>query len=863
MLGVVTALTTLLSTAPAADLKAAQQQFISGNYRTCIAQARAALTEREDHEDWHLLLSRALLATGQYDEALRAITNALGLTRWSIRIRWQARDVFQSNGQADRAREMVESVLRTIQGQPRSFRDAPNLVVLGEAALLANADPKKVLDTVFEAARKDDPKNRDVYLSMGNLALQKHDYALAAKHFNAGLKELPGDPDLQFGLAQAYAPSDPALMQTALEAALGRNSNHVGCLLLLAEYNMDGEDYDASERLLSRVDAVNPFCPDAWAYRAVLAHLHNQPDGEETARKAALKFWADNPRVDYLIGHKLSQYYRFAEGSAHQRQALEFDSEYLPAKGQLAQDLLRLGQELEGWQLAEEVQKEDGYDVEAFNLSALHEAMKKYVTLTNRNFIVRMQAREAAVYGERVLDLLERARTNLCAKYGMELRQPTLVEMFAEQKDFAVRTFGMPGNPGYLGVSFGSVVTATSPASHPSHSVNWQTVLWHEFCHVVTLQLTKNKMPRWLSEGISVYEERQADPAWGERITPRYREMTLSDDLKPVSKLSAAFLAPRSEVHLQFAYYESSLVVEFIVQRYGPERLKEILRDLGDGVEINQALAQRTVPMDQLETEFAEFAQDKARNLAPGLDWEKPPGAERGASNRLNLRRPKTAETNSSDLDFAEAPAGMMKSEVDPGTNFWRLVQRADDLVESKKWAEAKVPLEKLVKLYPEFTGPDCAYRLLAAAHRELGETNAERQVLAQFAARDDSALGAYRRLMELGAAAKDWPEVAKNAQRYLAVDPLVALPYQYLGQAAGELGDTKNGIMAYRAMLTLDPADPAEVHFKLAKLLQKEGNPEAKRQVLEALEEAPRYREALKLLLEIEGSAAKQAGGT
>lgn len=863
MLGVVVALTAVVSSSPAADLKGAQQQFISGNYTGCIAQAQAALARRDNDEEWNLLLSRALLATGRYEDALHAITNALEHAQWSVRLRWQAREVFQNNGQADHAREMVESVLRTIQGQPRTFRDAPNLVVLGQAALLANADPKKVLDTVFEAARKDDPKNREVYLSMGNLALQKHDYALAAKHFNAGLKELPGDPDLQFGLAQAYAPSDPALMQTALEAALGRNSNHVGCLLLLAEYNMDGEDYEAAERFLSRVDTVNPFCPDAWAYRAVLAHLHSQPDGEETARKTALKFWTDNPRVDYLIGHKLSQYYRFAEGSAHQRQALEFDSDYLPAKGQLAQDLLRLGQEQEGWQLAEEVQKEDAYDVEAFNLSALHEAMKKYATLTNGNFVLRMQAREAAIYGERVLDLLERARTNLCAKYGLELKQPTLVEMFAEQKDFAVRTFGMPGNPGYLGVSFGSVVTATSPASHPSHSVNWQTVLWHEFCHVVTLQLTKNKMPRWLSEGISVYEERQADPAWGERITPRYREMALSDDLKPISKLSAAFLAPQSEVHLQFAYYESSLVVEFIVQRYGLEHLKEILRDLGEGIEMNQALAKRTVPMEQLEKEFAEFAQEKARNLAPGLDWEKPPGLERGAASRLTLRQPKSSGTNNSDLDIAQAPAGTASRSVDPGTNFWRLVQRAEELVESKNWADAKAPLEKLVKLYPEFIGLDSAYRLLAEAHRELGETNAEREVLAQFAERDDSALGAYRRLMELGAAAKDWGEVATNALRYLAVDPLVPLPYKYLGQAADELGDTKNGIVAYRAMLALDPADPAEVHFKLAKLLQKAGSPEAKRQVLEALEEAPRYREALKLLMEIEGNVAKQTGGT
>ena len=54
-----------------------------------------------------------------------------------------------------------------------------------------------------------------------------------------------------------------------------------------------------------------------------------------------------------------------------------------------------------------------------------------------------------------------------------------------------------------------------------SSATKWESVLWHEFCHVVTLKMTKNKMPRWLSEGISVYEERQVDPAWGMKIDPR------------------------------------------------------------------------------------------------------------------------------------------------------------------------------------------------------------------------------------------------------------------------------------------------------------------------------------------------------
>src|SRR5262249_40030630 len=158
----------------------------------------------------------------------------------------------------------------------------------------------------------------------------------------------------------------------------------------------------------------------------------------------ALKFWPSNPRVDYLIGLKLSQKYRFAAGASHQKRALTMDGDYTPSKMQLAEDLLRLGEEEEGWRLAHEVQKQDEYDVAANNLTALHDVIAKFTTLTNEHFNLRMDSREAVLYGPRALALLERARTNLCAKYGMELPERVLVEMFNDEKDFAVRTFGMP-----------------------------------------------------------------------------------------------------------------------------------------------------------------------------------------------------------------------------------------------------------------------------------------------------------------------------------------------------------------------------------------------------------------------------------
>jgi hypothetical protein len=58
--------------------------------------------------------------------------------------------------------------------------------------------------------------------------------------------------------------------------------------------------------------------------------------------------------------------------------------------------------------------------------------------------------------------------------------------------------------------------------------------------------------------------------------------------------------------------------------------------------------------------------------------------------------------------------------------------------------------------------------------------------------------------------------------------------------------------IQAYRALLQLDPPDPAEVNFHLADALHHEKDPAARRYVLQALEEAPRYREALNLLVKI-----------
>ena len=51
----------------------------------------------------------------------------------------------------------------------------------------------------------------------------------------------------------------------------------------------------------------------------------------------------------------------------------------------------------------------------------LHDVLGQYATLERDGFRVRMETREARVYGERVLDLLVAARSELEDRYRIEL----------------------------------------------------------------------------------------------------------------------------------------------------------------------------------------------------------------------------------------------------------------------------------------------------------------------------------------------------------------------------------------------------------------------------------------------------------
>ena len=95
---------------------------------------------------------------------------------------------------------------------------------------------------------------------------------------------------------------------------------------------------------------------------------------------------------------------------------------------------------------------------------------------------------------------------------------------------------------------------------------------------------------------------------------------------------------------------------------------------------------------------------------------------------------------------------------------------------------------------------------------------------------------------------------LAKSLEVY-PYDPEV---HEDLAALYEEIGDNRGVVRERTAVLALDPADRAQALYRLAEAHLQDGNREAARErVLQALEIAPSYDDALELLLRIRGNGS------
>jgi tetratricopeptide (TPR) repeat protein len=277
--------------------------------------------------------------------------------------------------------------------------------------------------------------------------------------------------------------------------------------------------------------------------------------------------------------------------------------------------------------------------------------------------------------------------------------------------------------------------------------------------------------------------------------------------------------------------------VEYIVDRYGLPALRDILLDLGRGKPINEALERHTLKLVTLEKQFADFAKQRAESLAPAVDWTQP--------------EPGQVDTGD--------PHALLAWNESHANNFWGLRQLARAWMAQQQWEKAEAPLLKLMTLYPEHADQTSAYALLAHVYRQQAKPEKETAILQQWAQRSADAAPAYQRLMEMAAEKKQWEKVLPQGERYLAVYPMLGRVHQHMGHAHEALNQPHEAIACYQRLLKLDPGDPVDVNFRLARLYRDLDATLAKRYVLEALADAPRFRAGHRLLLEMQEAPEPQ----
>jgi len=442
---------------------------------------------------------------------------------------------------------------------------------------------------IFQELSRLEPQDPALQTAWGDLFLEKFNTAEAVEAYRAALKADPRWTDARVGLARALLDDDQTAALDEAKQALTINKQSVPARLVFAQVALDERRLDDARTEINKALEINANSLEALALQAALANLEGRKPDFDAALAKAL---AINPKYGELYrvaGAQAADHYRFEEAVALSKKAIELDPENSRAQGDLGMQLLRTGDEPGARVALEAAFKRDSYDASTFNLLNLLDALDKFETVKDGNLIIRLHPDDAPVMREAMVRLSHTALTDLSKRYGgFQPRGPILIEAFPKHDDFAVRTLGLPGMAGALGACFGQVVTLDSPrARQPPGSFNWEATLWHELAHVMTLQMSNQRVPRWLTEGVSVFEERRARAEWGREGEYTFLQAYARGNLIKVADLNSGFSSSKTII---IAYHEASLVAEHLVELYGDAGLQKMLRAYGEGLTTDEVL---------------------------------------------------------------------------------------------------------------------------------------------------------------------------------------------------------------------------------------------------------------------------------
>ena len=805
--------------APATPFDAATRALIEGRYDDVDSQ-----TDKLDLRDPSViaLKARAGIERGRYAD-VEALLQPIALRAQTSEAALQLGLLQKMLG-----RPGAQQTLERVTALALSTRNAVEMARAGRA--LQALDRFKEANEAFRVAVSAAPGNADIQTAWGDLFLEKYNNTEAIKSYQAAFAADPRWTPALLGAARALANDNPPQAASMIKRVLDINPSSVDAQLFLAGQAADVDHRREARDLIKKALAINPASVDAHASLAALAFVEDNTSEFEAEVAKVHAVAPNNADVYRATGELLAHNYRFDEAVLMTRRALALAPADPQSLSDLGAQLLRTGDETAARVALESSFKIDPYNVVTFNLLNLLDTLDKFETIRDGDLIVKLQKDEAPVLKEYVVALAHKALQTIAARYEFAPKGPILIEMFPKHDDFAVRTLGLPGMIGALGACFGRVVTLDSPhARQPPGDFLWEATLWHELGHVITLQMSNQRVPRWLTEGISEWEEMQARKDWTRPGDDMFARVLNRGESIKLKELNEAYQDPK---RISLAYYQGRLVVDYMVKEFGQDSMNRLLRAYGRGLDTDAALKQvLNTDLEKMQAGFDQYLNREFGALKQALVV--PEGSDLLKTPIDDLE--KMARDNPKSYPIQLVLATML-----------RKAGRTDEAVKA---------FEKASTLSPTATGEESPHAQLALIAIEKKDRARAIRELTALMDVDFENLAAAQQLAALmrETAVTDPARTRPVYERIVALDPFDGEARAYLGRTMMQRNEADAAAREFRTVLALKPIDPAIAHTDLAESYLKAGKrADAKRQALAALEIAPTYARAQDLLLQL-----------
>ncbi len=696
-------------------------------------------------------------------------------------------------------------------------------------------------NSLFNEATRANPNNLEAHTLWADLFLEKYNASDAERGYQDALDINSRYVPALVGIARVVGD------ERSLQRALAINPNSVAALETYGQLLMMNGREDEAQAYFQQVLALNPESLRTLSILAAQAAL-NKKDAEYQDYLARVD--AFSPNNAEFLGHIADSFgnnYLFTEAVEFARASIEADPEYWQGYTLLGSNLIRLGEEEEGKANLEIGFDNDPFNVMTSNMLKVFDTLETYATLESEHFKVHMSERDADILWPYLEPLLEESWETLTAKYGFEPEGPVLIEVFENSEDFAVRSVGLPDIGPLVGICFGKVITLISP---DTLTANWQEIVWHEFMHVITLQMTGNRMPRWLSEGISVWEEREGRPYWGRSQGLDLVRAAAEDKLLPVASLNSGFSGARNNADLSFAYFQSYLVVDYIAREFGFPKLVELIYQYAEIKEDSERFSEVfDMSVNEFDAGFRNWITQRVNQINVYAHTEDVPDEGEGHGHGIR-------ENSSAILAELYNNASLkqhMRSRIEENDrDFQAYLQLGIVLFKEEAFEEAKVHLEIAHEMLPSYTGYPSPALVLSQIYEREGNRAMQLQWLETLMESLQHDYGSAIILAEAALAAEDYERAAYYIDRAIQVDPYRQDVHELKARYALAVDDSQLAVTEFEVLMKLEISDPVEARTNLAEAYLKNGQvSEAKQNILYALEQAPSFLRAQQLLLE------------